>query len=329
MYKVIQALLKCPQVTAYRLLGYVVFSTAFWFMLIGPLVVHNEGVTIHATYWQHFMYGSVGIVVICLSRWLMHRFARSHDIAFPLLVGWVVVEMLMVSFSVTVVSFSIAEKPLLQYLLNVMYLYVSMYFVPLLTVDMIMLVAGFVVKDKRSASAVAAATVPVPEPVEEVPVDEPQESPDTPIDEEDTPDVAEVEEDENPHEEPHGATAPLKGSLNGDMQIFIDRNDRFVCAMRSEDILYIDSADNYAVVHYLDNVTPQSCIIRNSIMGVESYCNPKVFFRCHRKYIINLNRISQMRRHESNLVIDLKGGDMTIPVSKNYENTLLAMVDGL
>jgi len=93
------------------------------------------------------------------------------------------------------------------------------------------------------------------------------------------------------------------------------------------EILYIESDDNYVDIHLLKNGKRSKEVVRSSLKNVEDqlvYATSPIY-RCHRKYLINFKYFEVMESSSRSMTIRLKGGDASIPVSKKY----VAQIRGL
>lgn len=107
----------------------------------------------------------------------------------------------------------------------------------------------------------------------------------------------------------------------------ISENEKEVLEMEPDDLLYIESADNYSEVIFLKDGTITKQLIRTSLKRIESHINISSIIRCHRSYIVNLKQVAHIKGNAQGYKINFKSGtEHTIPVSRNYGKILL---DGL
>ncbi|MFO7869482.1 MAG: LytTR family DNA-binding domain-containing protein [Bacteroidales bacterium] len=85
----------------------------------------------------------------------------------------------------------------------------------------------------------------------------------------------------------------------------------------SQDIIWLESNDNYTNVITKDNIF----IVNNTLKSFEKTLSSKNFIRTHRKYIINLQFLSRIE--DNHLFMEYKGKVTSIPFSKTYKNALL------
>ncbi len=90
-------------------------------------------------------------------------------------------------------------------------------------------------------------------------------------------------------------------------------------------LYYIESDDNYIKVWYQDaSGALKQYMLRCRLKTIEESFTGSGLMRCHRKYIVNFNKVEALTRVKDSYVIDL-GLENTdpIPVSKTYEEGIL------
>ncbi|MBP8822007.1 MAG: response regulator transcription factor [Flavobacteriales bacterium] len=92
--------------------------------------------------------------------------------------------------------------------------------------------------------------------------------------------------------------------------------------LRHEDILYLEAADSYTVVHARDG---KRTVSSKHIRVFETNLDPNKFFRVHKSYIINLEHLVSLSRTEGNMAV-LDNGSL-VPVSRRRMPELLAMLN--
>jgi len=105
---------------------------------------------------------------------------------------------------------------------------------------------------------------------------------------------------------------------------FYDEKGELRLSANPNTIYYLESADNYVIIHYLGAGKMEKLMIRNSLKNIEWRFRGKGLVRCHRSYIVNLSRVQMLRRSEGDVVLDFGDERLTpIPVSKSYAQTLM------
>ena len=91
-----------------------------------------------------------------------------------------------------------------------------------------------------------------------------------------------------------------------------------------ENLLYIESADNYISIWYLKNEQLKKQLVRTTLKETSNQLADTSVVRTHRSFMINIDKIKVLRREKENLFIELDyPGLKDIPVSKTYGEELL------
>ena len=101
---------------------------------------------------------------------------------------------------------------------------------------------------------------------------------------------------------------------------FHDEKGELKITIDLEQVLYIDSADNYATIHYLNKSKLSHYIIRNSLKWMdENLTSETSLVRCHRSYIVNLDNVKVLRKTKDGIFLELDAMNTPdVPVSKTY-----------
>ena len=107
---------------------------------------------------------------------------------------------------------------------------------------------------------------------------------------------------------------------------FLDEKGEFKISVVLENLLYIDSADNYATIHYLNKSKLSHFLIRNSLKWMEENLTKETpLVRCHRSYIVNLDKVKVLRRTKDGIFLEMDAMNTPdIPVSKTYYERVMA-----
>lgn len=106
------------------------------------------------------------------------------------------------------------------------------------------------------------------------------------------------------------------------IQIF-DEHDEMRLSIRRENLVLIESADNYVNVWYLNNDRIKKVLVRNTLTRIENQLENTNVKRCHRSYIVNLEHIKVLSREKEGVFIEMGiEGVPEIPISKRYSQSI-------
>lgn len=118
--------------------------------------------------------------------------------------------------------------------------------------------------------------------------------------------------------------------LKEDLLILIAENDKDRFELKPEELLFIESADNYSNIVFYRNNKVNKQLLRGSLKRIESQITFPFIVRCHRSYIVNLKMINHIKGNAQGYRIDFKVElKDTIPVSRNYSKALFERLESL
>lgn len=101
---------------------------------------------------------------------------------------------------------------------------------------------------------------------------------------------------------------------------FNDEKGTLRLSVLCSDLLYIESSENYVVINYSNKGKVKRYLLRNTLKNIEGALERSRIVRCHRSYLVNLDRAKVIRRDKEGLFIELDtDGVIDIPVSKSYQ----------
>ncbi|PKP06735.1 MAG: LytTR family transcriptional regulator [Bacteroidetes bacterium HGW-Bacteroidetes-5] len=101
---------------------------------------------------------------------------------------------------------------------------------------------------------------------------------------------------------------------------FNDEKGTLRLSVLCSDLLYIESSENYVVINYSNKGKVKKYLLRNTLKNIEGALERSRIVRCHRSYLVNLDRAKVIRRDREGLFIELDTeGVIDIPVSKSYQ----------
>lgn len=100
-------------------------------------------------------------------------------------------------------------------------------------------------------------------------------------------------------------------------------NEKDKLVMPVESLIYVESSDNYCTVVHLKNGQPAKPLLRSSLGRLEKQIAQPHIVRCHRSYVVNLNRVERVTGNAQGYKLHLMGGQFQIPVARQYNETLI------
>ncbi|MES2763606.1 MAG: LytTR family DNA-binding domain-containing protein [Bacteroidota bacterium] len=125
-------------------------------------------------------------------------------------------------------------------------------------------------------------------------------------------------------------TGEENATQNQKTLLLIAENEKDSLELKPEELLYIESADNYSNVVFIKDKYVTKQLIRSSLKRLESQITFPFILRCHRSYIVNLKQVNHIKGNAQGYRISFKtGSDDTIPVSRNYSKALFERLETL
>jgi Response regulator of the LytR/AlgR family len=111
---------------------------------------------------------------------------------------------------------------------------------------------------------------------------------------------------------------------------FLDEKGEMRFTVKLDNVIYIESSDNYVNIKYNNNGKISDFLLRNSLKKLSENFSNTPLQRCHRSYMVNFNHVVSMRRHSGEMFLEFDVPDTPeIPVSKTFsENTLQFFMKG-
>jgi len=117
------------------------------------------------------------------------------------------------------------------------------------------------------------------------------------------------------------------GVSKEDKLIFSSENKEIELQVNASDVIFIHSEGNYIEVNYVNDTTLQKKLIRHRIKAMEEQLPEDIFFRCHNRYIINTNRITNVNGNARGLYVEVENSKVVIPVSRSKVKAFKALFE--
>ena len=104
---------------------------------------------------------------------------------------------------------------------------------------------------------------------------------------------------------------------------FASDNGKDQVAVALDDLLYLESQDNYVAVNRMEGSMRRASLVRSSLKRLEGSLDEPLLLRCHRSFIVNLGRVRGCQGNRHGLKLTLEGADRPVPVSRGYTEAIL------
>ena len=122
---------------------------------------------------------------------------------------------------------------------------------------------------------------------------------------------------------------PLKSEEKQKITLY-DNSGALKLSLNLDNLFYIESDDNYIKVWYTDNKGElKQYMLRCRLKTVEESFKNSGLVRCHRKYIVNIKKVSMLHKESEGYVLDLGLEEIPpISVTKTYTDIVLSHFTG-
>ena len=118
--------------------------------------------------------------------------------------------------------------------------------------------------------------------------------------------------------------SPLFSENSRNMIPFYDDKGILKFSIKKENLLYLESAENYVNICYLNKGKVSKYLLRDTLKKIEETFSGSEIIRCHRSYMVNFEKVKVIRKDRDGLKLGFDSPSVTdIPVSKTYVNTVM------
>ena len=111
---------------------------------------------------------------------------------------------------------------------------------------------------------------------------------------------------------------------NRNMIPFYDDKGILKFSIKKENLLYLESAENYVNICYLNKGNVSKYLLRDTLKKIEENFSGTDIIRCHRSYMVNFDKVKVIRKDKDGLKLELDNPSVIdLPVSKTYVNSVM------
>jgi hypothetical protein len=105
---------------------------------------------------------------------------------------------------------------------------------------------------------------------------------------------------------------------------FYDDKGILKFSVKKENLLYLESAENYVSICYMNKDKVSKYLLRDTLKKIEETFSGTEIIRCHRSYMVNFEKVKVIRRDKDGLKLGFDNPNVSdIPVSKTYVNFVM------
>jgi hypothetical protein len=105
---------------------------------------------------------------------------------------------------------------------------------------------------------------------------------------------------------------------------FYDDKSILKFSVKRENLLYLESTENYISICYLNKGKASKYLLRDTMKKMEENFTGTEIIRCHRSYMVNFEKVKVIRKDKDGLKLELDFPSVIdIPVSKTYADNVM------
>jgi DNA-binding LytR/AlgR family response regulator len=109
--------------------------------------------------------------------------------------------------------------------------------------------------------------------------------------------------------------------------ITIAVNQKNALNISKENLICVEAEDNYVNIHYTNSDRYKKEMIRSTLKKMEEQLSEnQQFVRCHKSFIVNLQKLQHVKGNAQGYKLKLEGLDFEIPVSRKLSKTILEKI---
>lgn len=95
-------------------------------------------------------------------------------------------------------------------------------------------------------------------------------------------------------------------------------NEKDSIELAVESLYFIESSDNYSTIYYEKQGKLQKELLRSSLTRLESQIPSENIVRCHRSFIVNLDKVEKVTGNAQGYKLHLEAPELLVPVARKY-----------
>jgi len=103
-------------------------------------------------------------------------------------------------------------------------------------------------------------------------------------------------------------------SSSSELTIFSDTSETLT--LKLPDLLFVEANDNYSTFFWMNGHGLEKKMLRINLKNVESQLNNSFTLRCHRSFIVNINKIGHVSGNTNGYKLNIRDTELSVPVSR-------------
>ncbi|WP_068940319.1 LytTR family DNA-binding domain-containing protein [Chryseobacterium timonianum] len=125
------------------------------------------------------------------------------------------------------------------------------------------------------------------------------------------------------------ASGLLENSKNSQAKTLTIQANNIEILISTESLLCIQSMENYCTLYFLENNEVKKKLLRISLANILQQTETDVIKKCHRSYIVNLEKVKNIKGNAQGYKLILAEIDFMIPVSRSFISAIIPRLQQL
>jgi hypothetical protein len=122
-------------------------------------------------------------------------------------------------------------------------------------------------------------------------------------------------------------TQPVLQGAQYQLVTLYGENNKEELVVDPSSLLYIEAADNYINIVWMEGLVPKKQLLRNTLKNQDEKLKPYPYlFRCHRSYLVNLQKVTHVSGNSQGYKLHLAGVEELVPVSRSLNNQIRDLI---
>ncbi|GAA4411268.1 LytTR family DNA-binding domain-containing protein [Nibrella viscosa] len=106
--------------------------------------------------------------------------------------------------------------------------------------------------------------------------------------------------------------------------VLLAENEKDTVTVKPSSLLYIESSDNYSTIVTDEDGRAQKTLLRSSLSRLEGQITHPAIVRCHRSYIVNLDRVEKVTGNAQGYKLHMLNAQHVVPVARKYNDSFIS-----